>query len=471
MRKLAKVRVELDTLGMASYELLDVESGETVPFYSDYLHKLISNQISGRKQSQNTIDAIANDLKVFFEYVVNAQDIYFEKNIKTDTTLLADIVLSYPDYLVLGSSSKKTIARETAIYTGHNQISKVSANRYLSSVNGFMEASAVSHERMKEAKSLGLIDIDVAPENIYMALLNKRNLSPFERKRLQQQSVLSQVIQGGAKYTKTRLFHIPSLSSGSVSSDYKHFPLSHIELLLNNAPTYRDRALWALMLGTGIRMSEACQILLTDIDIVKETLKIFSYRDRVACFEGVDDKDIGKLSFKGRETENAYFIHPFNIIFFDSITQYLKNERPRGLQHNYLFVTNSNRGRGRPLFAISRSNRAAAFIKTQELIDCPFKTINKQRFTLHSMRHFYGYWLLNFHKTPAGHSFSLLEVQHMMGHAEINSTRRYAITDKIIAKEKMRLANLVLQNKILDKDRNLFEEQSLHVISNIISGI
>ena len=62
-------------------------------------------------------------------------------------------------------------------------------------------------------------------------------------------------------------------------------------------------------------MSEATQLLVTDVDIVNETLKVFSYRDRVDCFKGVSVEDANRLSFKGRETENAYFIYPFNEVF------------------------------------------------------------------------------------------------------------------------------------------------------------
>ncbi|WP_265468367.1 hypothetical protein, partial [Aeromonas salmonicida] len=83
---------------------------------------------------------------------------------------------------------------------------------------------------------------------------------------------------------------------------------------------------------------------------------------------------------------------------------------------------------------------------------------------------FYGYWLLNFHRTADGHSFSLLEVQNMMGHANIESTKKYAVTDKIVAQEKMRLANLVLQNKSINSDKNMLLEHKQKIISDLIAG-
>ena len=77
---------------------------------------------------------------------------------------------------------------------------------------------------------------------------------------------------------------------------------------------------------------------------------------------------------------------------------------------------------------------------------------------------------MNFHRTAEGHTFSLLEVQHMMGHAEISSTKQYAVTDKVIAKEKMRLANLVLQNKWASKDNNLFQDHQRQGLFDLTSG-
>uniref|UniRef100_UPI0040477916 tyrosine-type recombinase/integrase n=1 Tax=Rheinheimera sp. TaxID=1869214 RepID=UPI0040477916 len=410
---------------MKTYDLLDPLTGESVAFYAEYLNKIIQEQISNSKQAQNSIDAQASDLHVFLEYVVNAQEIFYSRKITTNSTLLAEIILSYRDYLTLGVNSQKAIARETAAETQRKPISISSANRYLSSVNGFVSASATEHERLNKAKELGFIDIDVSSEDIHRNLLQRRKLSENERKRLLRESVLAQVVSGGGKYTRTRLFGISRKASSK--NDYQHFPVSHIEDLLDKAPSYMDRALWALLLGAGLRTSEACQLLISDVDIVTEELHVFTYRDRVKCFEGLAFSDTLKLSFKGRETENAAFIEPFGEIFFEAITNYLKFERPKNLSHNYLFVTNSNNGRGRPLFAASRTTRNGKFKKIQELISCPTKH-NGRRFTLHSLRHFYGYWLLNFHLTEKGERFSLLEVQRMMGHANVNSTKIFTVT-------------------------------------------
>ncbi len=108
---------------MKTYDLLDPLTGESVAFYAEYLNKIIQEQISNSKQAQNSIDAQASDLHVFLEYVVNAQEIFYSRKITTNSTLLAEIILSYRDYLTLGVNSQKAIARETAAVTQRKPIS------------------------------------------------------------------------------------------------------------------------------------------------------------------------------------------------------------------------------------------------------------------------------------------------------------------------------------------------------------
>jgi integrase len=471
MIKFKKIAVEISSFGMTSYDLLHPDTAQSLPFYAEYLHKIIRDQVANRKQSQNTIDAIATDLKVFLEYVYNAQEAFFEKDIGTSSSLLSEIILSYPDYLAYATHSQQPIARATAIATGRKPVAKSTVNRYLSSVNGFVSASATHHERVVQAKEHNLIDIDVPSENIHASLLRRRELTSYERKSLRERSVMAQVISGGGKYINSTLFGISSVYGGTAEDKYKYFPITHIEHLLDAAKSYRDRALWALLAGGGLRMSEASQLLVSDVDIVNETLGVFTYLDRIENFDGVKAKDAKKLSFKGRETTEAFFIYPFGEIFFESIALYLQYERPKGCTHNYLFVTNGNRGRGRPLFATSRSNRLSAIKKAQTLINCPLKNDRGYQYTLHSLRHFYGHWLLNFHITAGGQKLTLLEVQYMMGHASIESTKKYAVINDILAKEKMRLANLVLQNKSINGGSNLLHNHQKSLVDSLLSGI
>ena len=42
VKKYLKVAFEIGPLGMKLYDLLDPDTGESVPFYADYLHKKAS---------------------------------------------------------------------------------------------------------------------------------------------------------------------------------------------------------------------------------------------------------------------------------------------------------------------------------------------------------------------------------------------------------------------------------------------
>ena len=456
---------------MKSYDLLDMSTGESVPSYAEFLHEIMGNQVGENRQAQNTINTVASDLKVFLEYVLNAQDFLFTNMVNTGTTYLSEIILSYPSYLSLAKNSQSKLASETAKITNRAPISVKSAARNLSTVNKFLNASSATHERNIQANTHDFINIDVEPKNIHKELLNRRKLNSSERKRLQKDSVLAQVIQGGALYAKSRLFRTPSRFSATSNKDYKHFPIDYIQPLLDNAPTYRDRALWSLLLGTGLRMSEATQVLLQDIDLVKEEVKILSYRHRIACFEGLNDKSIFNLSFKGRATEDVFFIYPFKTVFFESIEKYLKFERPYNSKHNFLFVTNGNRSKGEPLFSSSNTTQNYSFKKVQLKISCPYKDGLNKRYTLHSLRHFYGHWLINFHRTETGEKFNIEDVQYMMGHTERKSTEHYAVINKEIAKEKMRLANLVLQNKHRESAKEFLKNQQNDVLTTLLKGV
>ncbi|NOI15833.1 tyrosine-type recombinase/integrase [Vibrio hepatarius] len=441
-----------EILGMTSHDLLDLRTGKSVEFYAPYLNKLIRDQVKDRNKHQNTIDAKANDLKVFFEYVYNAQEIFFERQLEINSTLLSEIILSYPDYLTSAKNAFSLIARETALVTGRCVVKNSTSNRMLSTVNGFIAASASYHEMLAVAKDHNLIDIDLPSENIHEQLLERRELSFSEKKALNEKSVMSQVVRGGAKYSSTKLFRT-SRKGGNELNDYKHFPVEHLEALLDAAPTYRDEALWSLCAGAGTRISEASQLLLGDVNIVNEEIQISSYENRIECFEGLKYQDIKSLSFKGRETTEAVFIGVLKSRFFNAITNYLLYERPKGLRHNYLFVTLSNKDKGKPLFTAARSSLNRPIKRTQTKINCPQKNIKGDFYTMHSLRHFYGYWLVNFHTTPTGESFSVEEVQQLMGHAKLSSTQKYAVKDKIIAKGKMRLANSFLENNTLIEHR------------------
>ena len=442
-----RVRFYNDMLGVYLYELIHPETAESVPFYLDFLKKVASDQAKARKRAQNSIDAYADDLKSFLEYVYNAQNVFFDCDFETESTLLADIILSYPDYLTLGTNSPQKLASNTATVLNIKPVSSKTANRRLSTVNTFLDASAQFHSILKSLPDTSFLNVDRTSLDIHRDLNNCRKLAHSETKRLREKSVLAQVVSCGPKYAKSKAFKIKGDSSSQQLRN-KYFPMEYLAPLFQAATTFRDRAIWALMAGGGLRISEVSQLLINDIDMVESIVHTYNYQDRIECFEGLTSSESSSLSFKGRKISEVTFIEPFKSIFFDSIAKYLEFERPMGLKHNYLFVTLGNNSRGKPLFTCSNSTLAYPLKKALTLIGCPLRSDDGDPYGPHSLRHFYGYWLVNFHVTAEGKGFSLLEVRDLMGHASESSTAIYAVIDHEISKEKMRKANLVITQVI-----------------------
>ncbi|WP_095498388.1 tyrosine-type recombinase/integrase [Paraferrimonas haliotis] len=449
MIKFIKVKIPNKTLGVFLFDLIHPETGQSVPFYLDYLKKIAMEQVKDRKKAQNSIDAYAKDLKKFLEYVYNAQKVFFEEQLDTESTLLSDIIISYPSYLTLAQRSPLLLAKKTARVLAIKPVKASTANRQLSTINSFLNASASKHAIVKSIKSDGFINIDKAAFDIHESLNKKKGISQSKRIRMLENSVIAQVISGGPRYTSTKAFRIKSCAIENNFED-KNFPIEYIKPLLQNAKTYRDRAMWALQAGAGLRMSEVSQVLIQDLDIVNEKVKILSYQDRVECFDGIAFEDTAKLSFKGRKCEEATFIAPFDQIFFESVVNYLKYERPKGLGHDYLFVTNGNNSRGKPLFTSSASTLAYPMKQALKRINCPPKNSEGASYSPHSLRHFYGFWLINFAVTDDGERFTLLEVRDLMGHRNIKSTQKYAVADRKLAIKKIRSANKLIRATTTD---------------------
>ena len=100
---------------------------------------------------------------------------------------------------------------------------------------------------------------------------------------------------------------------------------------------------------------------------------------------------------------------------------------------------------GRPLYEATDETLNSAFTSAVKRARIPGPPINRQFvWTAHSLRHGFGMYMLNDFKVPGQEKPGLTEaeVQLLMGHKNINSTRKYA-----------KLRNDRLQEKLLSHDR------------------
>lgn len=242
----------------------------------------------------------------------------------------------------------------------------------------------------------------------------------------------------------------------------KGFPMDHILDLLNKATTYRDRALWALLAGTGIRTHEALNLQEDDIDGIQEKVHILAYSPRVALYEHASPKEREAVSFKGRSSVETIFLEPFKSIFFESLALYLRMERPL-CNHKTIFVQLSNNARGRQMYLADAKSHNDKLKLAQKGMNLP------KQFTLHSLRHFYGCFTLNYVKTEHGYGYDLETVKVMMGHESASTTERYAVRDRILIEARVAAYNKYIKqhgfNPVVIRDQAIehYKQQALGI--------
>jgi len=422
--KLSKIKYSLSN-NNTSFKLYHPAIG-FIESYSEFLEKMIS-----RGKSKNTIASYAQDLKVFFEflYAISFNDL---KYLEIKGSVSEFVISLFPEYLALADLSDIEFVRTIALTNSRKSCSYGTSLRIISSVNKFLLASLKTQYLHSELGNKKLIDFDVSKDYLFESFNKIDKLRQKEKTSITKNSLLASVIKGGPKYANTfrPIKLLGKLNKNkNKNKDKKPFPFQYASALLENAPNPRDLCLWSLLFGTGIRQSEAFQLLIDDIDIDREEVHIYSPHARLPLYSTLPKAQKNKFEFKGRTTNKTYFIEPFKSIFFDNLYAYLRLRAKSRATHNCLFVSLSNNNRGNALIGINDSNSSFKAVQKKIGIELPY--------TLHSMRHFYGTWCLNFVKyanSNGSYSYGLPlnTVQLMMGHSSAKSTEVYAVIDEMV---------------------------------------
>ncbi len=164
--------------------------------------------------------------------------------------------------------------------------------------------------------------------------------------------------------------------------------IEEVDKLLNINPVklydYRNVAMLETLYATGIRVSELCNMKMSDIDFDECTIKIFG---------------------KGSKER----IVPINDSAYNSLKNYIDNYRPFLLKTNvsdYVFINNFGN-------VISR----VGFFKILKKL-CNDAGI-KKNVSPHTLRHSFATHLLN-------NGANLRVIQHLLGHSDITTTQIYS---------------------------------------------
>lgn len=424
------VRVELRRHGQRTWELHSLDA-EPVHAFSVFCDK-------NRDYSERTQKRYAEAVSRFLDYLFEAGVFGHEP---VTARYLNSVIDAYP--LLLRDGSEVTVARvtrrmdhapedtwlaEVATALQWRPMKPASFSNTLAAVNRFLALSeSLSLEAYEHARVLG-VDHRGRHERLIKALEGVVAVSDREVAQIRQNSMLGSV----AKFVPRGIQRPRRLkvSTRSVQSDQRNrdFPLAYVDALVNAAHSWRDKALWLLLAASGIRTSEARNLLVEDIDFEEQQVWVLDPSGRrYAPPASVQQQP----RFKGRVIATTYLFPPLRQAFFRALEQYFNREYvpcSRSGQPRYLFQYIEPSRRGQPLVNASDAAMAKSFKAAVKAAGVPLPP-SGDGWTPHSLRHLYGVYMLNdYPLAPERGKFGLelVEVQMLMGHASIRSTQVYA---------------------------------------------
>jgi len=374
-----------------------------------------------------------NTIQIYSEHVARFLDYLFEAaqlpEVQNENISFEQIVRGYEPFMLFGKNSDTPFVKKLAYrLSKDNCTSRISlAQSIESAIRWFFEVSSAS-------ANTGVIDPFFS--QIFRQIPDYQ--SAAEKVRVKQNSWLAGTIRNSLsniipKQRKGRIFSRSARRANKSIKNRKSTPLplkNAVDLMALPKPQkarrfYRDMAFYSLLAATGCRSHEALQLRLIDIKVTDEghhLIELHNPFDRKN--PGLTEAEERKLAWKTRETEKTFLLQPFADFFWRYLKLYLDREYISSVNHDFLF----QKANGRPYFTSSRKNRDKAFKQRVATVNVG----NSEMYGLHSLRHMYGTFVLNYLHVPGMRTSGLPMpyVQILMGHASIKSTEKYAKYDE-----------------------------------------
>lgn len=435
------VRKPILRLGKESWLLEDLE-GREIFAYSYFCKKTLDRPLTTRKR-------YAEVVAHFIDYLIASRAF----GVFATKTHINAVLDAYLHVLASGSAVKLQQILKTGNPNPDDEwlisaLQKLdikphaasSFSNIIAPINLFLELSEALAEEAFEKASLAGIKHGDDYRVLIEAVNGTEIFTPTEIRNIRTNSMLGSVIRFRSDGIKrNRGLRSPGTKSNK-EMDLKDFPFDLVFSLVNATSSYRDRAFWLLLAASGLRSSEVKSLKWSHIDM--ETREIFIMDPRGLRF-GRDMTRADIIRFKGRATSFTYLIYQFKEAFFEALEQYVKNEYipPRIPGDDYIFQYVELGRRGQPFIDVSDAALASSFRTLCIKANVPLCRSGSLP-TPHSLRYMYAVYMLN--DFPLGNGqfgLSLVEVQMLMGHKSIETTRKYARKKKKQLQEKLEFAD------------------------------
>lgn len=397
-----------------------------------------------RKKKFKTVKAYAGYNRVFLELLQFVTQLHGELT----PLLLSQIIENYESYLVFGTSSENPDIAQAARVLGNRNLSGSSVGVALAALNSFVDASERLRLGMLEMEANGYISSQQL-SGFSLAQTIKMETPTSVRAAIKKNSWLAGCLAGGARRIKrVGLSAISKPSTlahtDSFGGDELAFPIDKCKELIESAPTKRDKVLWSLLAASGARFSEAVTMLNEDIKIdidpaYNRILIIDPTERHNVLIKYISSAEINALPHKGRTHPQTFLIEPFASMFWIALEEYKAELRTQRLmapvRHDFLIRSLVD---GEPMHNSYQS--------LYERFHKAALKLTQRSYGFHSLRHMYGYYLVNHCPNPNPHShrkygLELSWVQQLMGHALIKTTKRYARQDVHLLQAALAAAN------------------------------
>lgn len=407
--------------GKSHFVLLS-DDGFLSKFFDNWSYQL------SRSHPFNTVKSYALDVCILLNFIFE----YCSRLLGITPVTLSNALESFEEYLVFGVNSDEQIIREVAIALGATPVSGATASRYIVSANKFIDASEEFRLGMLQLESLGYVPhsyISVFPQG-----LTFEGMSPGKvRAAIRRNSWFAGCLAGGARRLKCKNLK-PKSKPSLVADTDEHggdgvaFPLDLAVSMIEGASCTRDALLYSGAAAFGPRIVELLTLTFDDVKCAQEKIYIVDPQSRQReLSQWLPADEVKKISHKARATPETYGIEPFASHFWVLYAQYYEEvqefERANPFVPRHRFVFRKLEG-GEPLVnsyqSVYERFREAAF------------KVTGHYYTPHSMRHMYGYYLVNFCPNPSDpkrFGLPIRTVQKFMGHRELKSTMKYARKD------------------------------------------
>lgn len=424
--------------GRESFRLISNDKVQD-DFFDSWSHQL------SKKRSKRTTKSYSQYNRVFLEYL---QEIAHQEKGLTSIGLIQAID-NYESFLVFGTASDIPIVSKVAQVLGNRNLSGSSVSVALAALNSFVDASERLRLGLMELEGLGYIASNTL-SGFSLAQTVRIDSPKNVRAAIKRNSWLAGCLAGGARKIKRKGLSAISKPSSLAHTDMYGgdefaFPIDKCMELIRSATCSRDRMLWSLLAASGARVSEAMTML--DMDIKPEMESEFN-RVRIIdpdtrrnlLIKYLNESDINSLPHKGRAHSETFLIEPFASMFWIALEQYKAELRSKHylapVTHGFLLRNLKN---GNPMHK--------GYQTLYERFSKAARRVGGRAYGFHSLRHMYGYYLVNHCPNPNPRSaqkfgLALDTVQKLMGHKLSKTTKRYARQDAHLLQATLAAANL-----------------------------